>query len=82
MHQAGLLMQTPPHGSRPGETRVALAPAKIPASLFQHLPVRVGRSAGKRGGEGRVIGGMRGPEIVYDANIFKSSALPPLGKGA
>lgn len=39
-------------------------------------------SASKKGGKAGVIDGTRGPEIVYDANMFKSTALPPLGKGA
>lgn len=39
-------------------------------------------STSKKGGNAGVIDGTQGPEIVYDANMFKSTALPPLGKGA
>lgn len=65
-----------------GEMHITLHLAKISARLFQHLPVWVSRRAGKKGGKARVIDGTQGPEIVYDANMFKSTALPPLGKGA
>lgn len=61
---------------------ITLDLAKIPARLFQHLLVWVSGRAGKKGGKARVIDGTRGPEIVYDANMFKSTTLPPLGKGA
>lgn len=65
-----------------GETHITLNPAKISARLLQHLPVCINRRDGEKGGKARVIDGTQGPEIVYDANMFKSTALPPLGKGA
>lgn len=55
-----------------GKMCITLDPAKIPARLFQHLPAWV--RVGKEWGKARVIDGTQGPEIVYDANMFKSTA--------
>lgn len=81
MHQAAVLMQSPPWLEAWGRTCITLDPAKIPVKLFQHVSAWV-RRAGKKWGKARVIDGTQGPEIVYDANMFKSTVLPPLGKGA
>lgn len=86
MHQAAVLMHSPLWLQASGN-RHHPAPGQIPArlfwqSLFWRLQVRVSRRAGRKGGKARVIYGTRGPEIVYDANMFKSTALPPLGKEA
>lgn len=79
MHQAAA---EPSVAAGLGETCINPDLAKIQAMLIQHPQVWASRRAGKKGGKARVIDGTQAPEIVYDANMFKTTALPPLGKGA